>query len=102
VLGDRPTPEIDSAYIQSVVPTCHGNSVDRPWRGIVTNDGWKYVCFEGQPWMLHNLNEDPYELRNLAFNSRFWDVRHRLQDRLAEWIEQTDDEFTLPEKSVAP
>jgi arylsulfatase A-like enzyme len=102
VLGDKPTPEIDSAYIQSVVPTCHGNSVDRPWRGIVTTDGWKYVCFEGQPWMLHNLNEDPYELRNLAFNSRFWDVRHRLQDRLAEWIEQTDDEFTLPEKSVAP
>ena len=28
---------------------------------MVTRDSWKYVVLEGQPWMLHNLNEDPYE-----------------------------------------
>ncbi|MFP4052462.1 MAG: sulfatase [Phycisphaerae bacterium] len=98
VLKDKPTPEIGTAYLQSVIPTYHGNSVDRPWRGIVTEDGWKYVCFENQPWLLFNLNEDPYELANLAFNSRYWDMRDRLQDQLKQWISDTDDEFALPKK----
>ena len=35
-----------------VKPFRHGNSIDRPWRGIVTDDGWKYVCLEGQPWLM--------------------------------------------------
>ena len=86
----------DSAFIQSVVPTGHGNSVDRPWRGIVARDGWKYVCLEGQPWLLFNLAEDPYELANHAFNTRFKGLRKSLHDRLAAWIEKTGDKFELP------
>jgi hypothetical protein len=31
--------EPDSAYLQSVIPTMHADSVDKPWRGIVTRDG---------------------------------------------------------------
>ncbi|HBY60267.1 MAG TPA: hypothetical protein DEH78_10620, partial [Solibacterales bacterium] len=58
--------EPDSAYLQNVIPTMHQNSVNRPYRGLVTRDGWKLVCFEGMPWLLFNLNEDPYELANLA------------------------------------
>ncbi len=92
---DEPT-EPDSAFLQSVVPTMHGNSVDRPWRGVVTRDGWKYVCLEHQPWMLFNLNEDPYELVNLAHNRPYWSQRKRLHDRLVQWIADTGDEFALP------
>ena len=87
----------DSAYIQAPVPTGHGDSLDRPWRGLVTGDGWKYVVLEGQPWGLYNLNEDPYELANLAYNTRFRFERRRLQDRLAAWISDTGDAFPLPE-----
>jgi arylsulfatase A-like enzyme len=79
-----------------VIPTDHGDSVDRPWRGIVTLDGWKYVALEGQPWLMFNLNEDPYELANLAHNSRYRTERKRLQDRLAAWIAETGDRFELP------
>jgi arylsulfatase A-like enzyme len=86
----------DSAFIQSVIPTGHADSIDRPWRGIVARDGWKYVCLEGQPWMLFNLAEDPYELANHAFNSKFKGQRKRLHDRLARWIEKTGDKFALP------
>ncbi len=86
----------DSAYLQIVVPTHHHDSIDRPWRGLVTTDGWKYVCLEGQPWMLFNLNEDPYEQANLAHNTRFHLERKRLNDRLAEWIHCTGDTFNLP------
>ena len=86
----------DSAYLQAVIPTGHGDSVDRPWRGVVTDDGWKYVALEGQPWMLYNLNEDPYELANHALNSKYGGHRKRLQDRLGQWISDTGDVFDLP------
>ncbi|MGG3280244.1 sulfatase family protein [Paenibacillus solani] len=92
-----PQPELpDSAYLQSVIPTGHGHSVDRPWRGIVTTDGWKYVCLENTPWLLFNLNEDPYEQVNMAYNSLYNHERKRLNDRLRQWVEDTGDEFRLP------
>lgn len=96
VRGREIAREPDSAYLQLVIPTMHGDSVDRPWRGIVTRDGWKYVALEGQPWLLFNLNEDPYEQVNLAHNTRFAHERRALHARLTQWIADTDDEFLLP------
>ncbi len=94
---DRPRVEPpDSAFMQIVIPTGHGDSVDRPWRGIVTRDRWKYVALEGQPWLMFNLNEDPLELVNLAHDSAFGEQRAHLQDRLRRWVEDTGDEFPLP------
>ena len=90
--------EPDSAYLQSVVPTGHGHSVDKPWRGIVTNDGWKYVCFEGVSWLMFDLNEDPYELANMAHNSLYAGKRAELLGKLKAWIERTGDSFALPEQ----
>ncbi len=90
--------EPDSAYLQCVIPTGHGDSVDRPWRGVVTADGWKYVALEDHPWLLFNLNEDPYEQANLALNPRFAVERRRLQERLAAWISDTGDTFALPDR----
>ncbi|MFW6066375.1 MAG: sulfatase [Planctomycetota bacterium] len=98
IRGREPAePPRDSAYLQSVIPTGHGDSVDRPWRGVVTRDGWKYTVLPGQPFMMFNLNEDPYEQVNLAYNTRFRAERRRLQELLAGWIADTDDEFELPE-----
>ena len=91
----RPAPP-DSAFLQSVVPTGHGDSVNRPWRGVVTADGWKYVCFAGTPWLLFDLNEDPCELANLAHNNRYRTVRLRLQERLRRWVSDTGDRFDVP------
>ncbi|CAA9560458.1 MAG: Choline-sulfatase [uncultured Thermomicrobiales bacterium] len=89
--------EPDSAFLQLVVPTGHGDSVDRPWRGVVTRDGWKYVALEGQPWLLFNLRDDPHELANLAHNTRFAAARRALHERLAAWLADTGDRFALPE-----
>lgn len=95
---DREAGELpDSAFIQYVVPTGHGDSVDRPWRAVVTLDGWKYVVLEHQPWLLFNLNEDPCEQANLAHNPAFAGKRAELQARLRAWMEKTGDEFLLPE-----
>jgi len=88
-------PEPDSAFLQLCNET--GNPVDRPWRGIVSRDGWKYAVLEGQPWMLFNLNNDPYELVNHALNPAHKGKRAHLQQRLAQWMDETDDnQFRLP------
>jgi arylsulfatase A-like enzyme len=87
----------DSAYISIPVPTHHPDSVDRAWRGLVTRDGWKYTVLEGQPWLLYNLNDDPYEQVNLAHNTWYRRKRKQLQERLAQWLIDTDDAFKLPE-----
>jgi len=87
----------EEAYLQSVVPTQHHPSIDLPWRGIATRDGWKYVALEGQPLMLFNLNEDPYEQRNLALHAHSRKKRKEMNDRLQVWINKTDDTFKLPE-----
>ncbi|WP_321473709.1 sulfatase [uncultured Paludibaculum sp.] len=89
-------PEPDSAFLQSVVPTGHADSINRPYRGVVTKDGWKYVAFEGAPWLLFNLNEDPLEQANLAFNNRYRVERRKLADRVRQWIADTGDSFTIP------
>jgi arylsulfatase A-like enzyme len=85
-----------SAYLQSVIPTMHGDSIDRPWRGVVTDDRWKYVCLEGQPWLLFDLNTDPFEQVNLAHNVAHRHQRQRLHADLVTWVERTHDSFALP------
>lgn len=85
-----------SAYMQSVIPTKHHDSVNRPWRGIITIDGYKYVCFENMDWFLFDLNTDPFEQVNLAYNDRYIEIRKRLNKELNDWIIKTDDDFVLP------
>jgi arylsulfatase A-like enzyme len=98
-LRGRPQPtEPDSAYLQCVVPTGHGNSINKPYRGVVTRDGWKYVCFENMPWLLFNLNEDPFELMNLAHNNSYRAQRKRLIERVKQWVSDTGDEFAVPDE----
>jgi arylsulfatase A-like enzyme len=94
----RPAPAFipDSAFLQHSYRK-RFDCLNRVWRGIRTRDGWKYVCLEGQPIMLFNLNEDPFEMANLAFLDDFNDERAALQAELAHWLERTGDEFPLPE-----
>lgn len=64
---------------------------------VDNNEGWKYAVFEGQPWLLYNLNEDPFETANLAWDDRSREERSRCRDRLASWIFDTGDSFFLPD-----
>lgn len=97
IFGREVKNEPDSAFLQIVEPVMGGRAVDRPWRGVVTADGWKYAVIEGAPWLMFNLNEDPYEMVNLALMPAFRAERRRLQDRLAAWISDTGDRFQLPQ-----
>ena len=46
---------------------------------------------------MYDLNEDAYELANLALDGRFKQERQHLQDQLMDWINRTGDNFKLPE-----
>ena len=96
----KPANEPQSVYLQLCDPgytTCFVVDRERPWRGVVTRDGWKYAVLEGQPWLMYNLNEDPYEMVNVAILGRAKAQRKRLQGILADWIERTGDSFQLPD-----
>lgn len=93
-LPEREPP--DSAYLSLVVPSNVRDGMDRPFRGIVTRDGWKYVALEHQPWLLFDLTADPYEQVNLAHVRRYHSLREPLHRRLEHWIADTGDRFALP------
>jgi arylsulfatase A-like enzyme len=90
-------PDPDSAYLQNVVPTGHPDSINTPYRGLVTKDGWKYLCFDNRSWMMFNLNDDPYEESNLAQNSRYRVERKKMISRLKQWVADTSDHFVIPD-----
>ena len=96
---DKPVagPEPDSAYLQNVIPTGHPDSINTPYRGIVTRDGWKYTCFENRSWLMFNLNDDPYEEADLAQNNRYRAERKKLIARLKQWVDDTGDKFAIPD-----
>lgn len=94
----------ESAYISLPLPQAmqkgpFEEGIDRPFRGVVTRDGWKYVALEHQPWLLYNLNDDPYEMVNLAHNKFYRRQLGRLHDMLKDWIARTEDSFALPEQA---
>jgi arylsulfatase A-like enzyme len=93
----RPAPvEPDSVYLEQVIPVPYADCIDSPYRGLVTKDGWKYVCFENQSWLMFNLNEDPYEQVNVALNAEYQTQRKQLIARLKQWVADTGDKFSIP------
>ena len=47
--------------------------------------------------MMFNLNDDPYEQANLAYNNRYRAERQKLIGRLKQWVADTGDRFEIPE-----
>ncbi|MCL2831771.1 MAG: sulfatase [Treponema sp.] len=89
--------EPDSAYLQQIPRKFHRHSVNRPWRGVLMRDGWKYVCMPGNDWLLFDTFSDPYELANLCFDNVFNKKREECHARLSKWITDTGDEFAMPQ-----
>ncbi|MEE2753046.1 MAG: sulfatase [Candidatus Latescibacterota bacterium] len=92
--------EPDSAYLQQIPRKMHAHTVNKPWRAVLMRDGWKYACTPGQDWMLFNTSDDPYEQANYVNDAAFQSQKERCHNRLAQWIEETDDTFDLPEIGV--
>lgn len=95
--GPEPDREPDSAYLQQIPRKLHAHSVNREWRAVLMRDGWKYACMPGREWLLFDTKDDPFEMANLAHDTVFQKQKERCHQRLQQWIEETGDEFALPD-----
>lgn len=91
---ERSEQEPESAYLQLI----GDRESSYAWRCVVTRDGWKYACVANGEWMLYDLNSDPYEQNNLAFNTSHRKKRADMKARLQEWILKTGDHFAVPQE----
>ena len=98
--ASRPDREPQSAYLQQIPPKLHAHTVNRPWRAVVTRDGWKYACTPGSDWMLFDTANDPYEQANYVFDAACQEQKEHCHRLLAHWIESTGDRFPLPDVAL--
>ncbi len=83
----------DSAYFQIFGPF-HGGGVERAWRGVRT-DRYSYARWESGPWVLYDLNRDPYEMKNLAEDEGSRGIAEEMDRKLAAWMKRTGDSWSL-------
>lgn len=64
-----------------------------PWRGL--RDGkWKYARHEDRPWVLYDLEKDPYELNNLAGERSRHALMAAMDSRIAAHMAANGDDWT--------
>ncbi len=82
----------DSAYFQIFGPY-DGDETTNGWRGVRTNR-YMYARSQQQPWVLYDLEKDPYELHNLAADPAAASVRDSMEKQLASWMKKTGDSWS--------
>ena len=83
----------DAAFFQIFGPYRAGG-VAAGWRAIRTEQ-YLYARYETEPWLLYDLKNDPYEMKNLAADPAAAAVRNELDGRLRAWMEKAGDSWAL-------
>ena len=90
ILGKKPDTEPEYAYL-----TMHYGFVPWPgWRGIRTRD-YLYARTKKRPWLLFNLNNDPYQLENLVTDSGKKVLAEEMDSYLAEIMKKVGDSWEI-------
>lgn len=82
----------DSAFFQIFGPY-RGDSTPFGWRGVRTGR-YKYARSQQQPWMLFDLERDPYEMHNLAGAPSAAAVQAVMEKKLRDWMQRTGDSWS--------
>ena len=80
-----------AAYFQIFGPFLAGG-VERGWRGLRT-ERFMYARTKDAPWLLYDLEADPYELKNLVAVPEAGPTLADLDAELARWMERTGDSW---------
>lgn len=70
-------------------------AVEESTRTIVTPDGWKLCLRDKDLNELYNLNDDPFETRNLYLDRQYSSLISRLSDKIRSWQESANDKLKL-------
>jgi arylsulfatase A-like enzyme len=69
----------------------------RPWRGLRT-ERYTYAELEGEPWLLFDNREDPYQMANLIGDAERAGLRGKLKGEMVRWRKESGD--TLSEAEI--
>lgn len=83
----------DAAYFQIFGPY-HAGGVPDAWRGIRT-ERYMYARWKTDPWLLYDLEKDPYEMKNLVGDPAASDVMGELDKKLLAWMQRVGDSWSL-------
>ncbi len=97
ILG-QPESAPDSAFFQIFGPY-RGDGTEGAWRGVRTGRHM-YARFESRPWVLYDLERDPYEMRNLADDRGARAIVRDMERRLAGWMSLTGDSWKYDWKEL--
>ncbi len=81
----------ESVYFQIFGPF-HAGGVEFGWRGVRT-ERYMYARKKNEPWVLYDLQEDPYELDNLAADPAAEAIRAELEAQIAAWMGKVGDSW---------
>jgi arylsulfatase A-like enzyme len=70
-------------------------AVEESTRAVVTPDGWKLCLRDKDLNELYNLNDDPWETRNLYEDRQYAPVISRLTGEIHRWQESANDKLRL-------
>ena len=79
----------DSAFFQIFGPFS-GGRVAEGWRGVRTKR-YMYARTKSRPWVLYDVEKDPFELNDLVEDPASADLLRRMDDGLAQWMRRTGD-----------
>lgn len=81
----------ESVYFQIFGPF-HAGGVEFGWRGVRTQR-YMYARKKDEPWVLYDLREDPYQLKNLAADPAAAAIRADLEAKIAAWMGKVGDSW---------
>jgi arylsulfatase A-like enzyme len=70
-------------------------AVEESTRTLVSPNGWKLCLRDKDLNELYNLNEDPFEMRNLYSDSQYAAVVSRFATEIFRWQDATNDKLKL-------
>ena len=80
-----------SAFFQIFGPYQAGGVIEG-WRGVRTGR-YMYARYRTRPWVLYDLDQDPYEMNNLTADPAAARLRARMDRTLAHWMKHTGDSW---------
>lgn len=81
----------DSAFLQIFGPF-QGDGTEGAWRGVRTHR-YMYARHESAPWVLYDLEKDPYEMKNLVDDPASKPLRQEMEHKLTGWMKRTGDSW---------
>ena len=99
VLG-HPGEEPTSVYLAEMLGLgrCFTQDI-HTWRGVRTSR-WTYAEDGAGPWLLYDLERDPYHLENLVARPELAEKRVELARELGAWAARLDDPRTSPRQQA--